>query len=146
MRLPDRWRGVLSGAVLSRIVFLAYNLLVICAAVIPGPNLPEIVSSFNDKFLHALEYFLLFAVTVHALKTLPSHLPPVMFRGFTAVCWSLSVGILAEALQTQTAGRSGDPADAAANGAGILFAYAVWKMIEQKRKQNETEEGANGNL
>lgn len=146
MPLPDRWRGVLSGAVFSRIVFLVYNLLVFGAAVVPGPNLPEIVSSFNDKFLHALEYFLLFAVTVRALKTLPAHLPPVRFRGFTAVSWSLSVGILAEALQTQTVGRSGDPADAAANGAGILFAYVVWKMIEQKRKQNEEGECTNGNL
>lgn len=146
MILPDRWRAVLSGTVFSWTLFLVYNTLVFCVAVIPGPNLPEIVSSFNDKFLHALEYFLLFAVTVHALKTLPPHLPPVRFRGLTAVSWSLSVGILAEVLQTQTAGRSGDPADAAANGAGILFAYAVWKMIMQKRKQNEEGERSNGNL
>lgn len=146
MMLPGRWRVFLSGAVFSRTLFLIVNALIFSTAVIPGPDLPEIISSVNDKLLHALAYFLLFAVSVRAFKTLPPYLLIARFRGFAAIGWGLSVGILTEALQTRTVGRSGDPADAAADGAGILLGYVVWKMIEQRRKNDEDGESSNGNL
>lgn len=146
MTAPEKKRSFVSDAVYFRALFILANLFVYATAIIPGPDIPEIISSVNDKLLHALEYAVLFGLTIRALGTFPQDSALRLLRGALAMAWCLGTGILTEMLQTRTFGRSGDPADAAADAAGILFGYCVWRVIVQKRKSSEERQGPRGNF
>ncbi len=123
---------MLSGPKTAWGVFLAYHLFVFYTAVIPGPDIPEVIDSLNDKVLHASEYLFLFGVTVHALKMLPEcwlrHR-----RALAAVIWSFAVGVVTELMQRSIQGRSADFRDWAADVTGVLLGALLWAIWKASR-------------
>ena len=125
-------------------LFSLYNALVFFAALIPGSDIPSAVYFFNDKQLHALQYFILFLVTVYAFGYLPAGRVR-RFRSLAAVLWGLAVGALTEILQNGIPGRSAEMLDWLADGAGVFVGYFVWLVWTRKRFSG-TKKESYGNL
>lgn len=146
MNAEPRRRRRIPDAFYYRSLFILANLFVAAAACVPGQDIPEIVTSLNDKLLHALQYAVFFGLTVKALGTYSEHSALRLLRGPLAMGWSLAAGILTELLQTQVPGRRADPADAAANAAGILTGYLLWRLISRRKKNSPALRGLRGNI
>jgi VanZ family protein len=97
--------------------------------VAPEDSFP-LLSLINDKVFHALEYLILFLVTVHAVKSSKSVLQPR--AALAALLYCFVIGGLTEGLQFLTPDRSPDLKDWAADLLGAGLGFLLFKMPGEK--------------
>lgn len=128
---PEAFPDYRSGKfwILGWLPFLAYSFFVIESAVAPVSHLPRLFAAFNDKLIHGLEFFLLYALAVNALQR-------VLRAGFVplALGYCAVMGILTECLQFFVPSRSPDIADFLADAAGFLTAGIFFSIFYCKKK------------
>ncbi len=130
-RKPD-FLKIISGRAAAWGSFLTYQFSVFYTAMIPGPDIPDMINSLNDKVLHGGEYLLLFGFTVHALRMIPEGWVRRR-RALMAVLWCFIVGALTEIMQRSVLGRSADIRDWAADACGVMLGALVWAIWKSSR-------------
>ncbi len=122
--------------------FWAYSTLVFKGAILPASQIPRFLSRFNDKFLHAVEFFILFFITEHAFhlarRWLSRH-PGVLAYGYCAF-----MGVATEVAQRFAKGRTPDFYDFIADifGAGLAFLGYGLILLHHYRREGAVRSDA----
>ena len=116
---------------LGWIPFVVYSYLVFKGAILPPEKIPHFLHRFNDKFLHGLEFFLLFFFAENAFKK--SQIKFLVRRPLFSACgYSLLFGALTEWAQIPVPGRSCDFLDWLTDAAGALAALALRVWVKEE--------------
>lgn len=116
------------GGRLSWTLFWTYSLFLLQGSLIPGEKIPRFLQAINDKFLHGLEYFILFWISAVAFRqTRAVWLQSQVTR--MGLAWCLALGIITEVFQSFVPNRHASLWDAAADfiGAGLAALWLKWK-------------------
>ena len=104
------------------ILLFLYTLFLFKGAVLSAEEVPRFFAGLNDKFVHAVEYFLLFLFAFNAFR---SFLP--------AVIYCTVIGALTEMAQLWVPSRSCDFKDWLADVCGALAAAFLFTLIPKLR-------------
>lgn len=102
-----------------------WSAVVIGLAVSPLRNVDLITAPISDKVLHAIAFLFGTMIWAGALENQSGQIKSVGLAG--SVCFAL--GGVIELLQTQTATRSAESGDLAADLIGIVIGGFIWAMI-----------------
>lgn len=114
----------------SWLLWIAYTGLVIRGAVLSASKIPRWLLHFNDKQIHAAEFFLLFWFTLNAFRKIKSLRFSKLLMFVLAYCSFM--GILTEMLQIWAPSRSAEIADLIADAFGFSFAAVLFNLFRKK--------------
>lgn len=111
---------------------LLYVALIFWVSSLPGIRLPGGGSGL-DKFAHAAEYGVLCFLLVRALKE-SGLVASLGVASAVALVIGLCVGLADELFQSMIPGRESDPADYAADAAGLILAIFLYAIYRRERR------------
>lgn len=104
--------------------FFIVTAVIIRGAVMPPDKIPSVVFQFNDKWLHAAEFFVMMVIAYRAFERAAAEIL-YRYRWADAILYSLFLGALTECLQFYCPGRSPELLDFFADAAGVMVAGLV---------------------
>ena len=121
--------------------FWAYSTLVFKGAILPASQIPRFLYRFNDKFLHASEFFVLFFISEHAFhmaKRWLSRHPGILAYGYCAF-----MGVATEVAQHFAKDRTPEFYDFLADiaGAGLAFLCYLLILLHHYRRTGAARRG-----
>ncbi len=116
---------------LALILFWSWNIVVFQGAILPGNRIPRFLFRFNDKLLHAVEYFILFFAAFSAFRMARRawlRCRPL----FNSLLWCFWMGLLTEWVQAFVPDRHPSVADWVADFVGAVLGVIFYIVLRQR--------------
>lgn len=111
------------------LLLFAYSFVVVLGAITPASKIPTFLSYFNDKAIHATEFFILMGVVLYSLS-----LENRKRRIVLAFIYCAAMGTITEWLQYFVPSRSMSFWDFIADTAGFSLAALLFYLFCKKGK------------
>lgn len=117
------------------LMLIVYCLLIFILSSVPGEKLPNVDFEFSDKFVHIIEYSILYILFFYSLKNQSKYVKLQNYALEFAVLFTSLYGITDEIHQYFVLNRSCEFLDWVADTAGALLMYFIirWRL---KKKLN----------
>lgn len=116
------------------IVLALYCLIIFVLSSIPGENFPKVDFEFSDKIVHVIIYSVLYVLFFYSLKNQSKYVKLRSSALEYSVLFTSLYGITDELHQYFVTNRSCEFFDWAADTAGAIIMYLIFKLAAEKKK------------
>jgi VanZ family protein len=128
--MPDK----VIGKRIWHALLIGYCLLIFILSSIPGEELPKVDFEYSDKFVHLIEYSVLYILFFYSLKNQSKYVKLRDYALEFSVLFTSLYGITDEIHQYFVLNRSCEFMDWVADTLGAIIMYFIFKKILIKRK------------
>lgn len=116
------------------VLLILYCLLIFVLSSIPGENFPKVDFEFSDKFVHLIEYSILYILFFYSLKNQSKYVKLRDYALEFSVLFTSLYGVTDELHQYFVLNRSCEFMDWVADTLGAIIMYFIFKKVLIKKK------------